>query len=430
MFKTKQYLFVFCLLFSIYGCKKSDDSEPSPDPVIQTPDEVNKPPNNFTLSTVPNGATEVALKPELSWSAASDPENDPVTYDIILDTNPNPTTVIRADTGATSFEFDDALPFSQTFYWKVIAKDDSGNTTESEIYSFTTNALFSLVTDNADFSGRLEHTSETFNDKMWVLAGIPSGGSSQNEVWSSSDGISWTQVSVSPTFRPRGAHSSVVFDDKLWVIGGYVNGPSNDVWSSPDGVNWTEVTPAANFPARQSQASVAFKGKIWVIGGFETNPLGQLSDVWNSSDGVNWTQVNAINMPPRTHHQAIVFDDKIWIIGGLGPDGRTNDVWNSSDGVTWEQINPSAPFEKRYYHAAIAFDNKIWVIGGTGFVGSESVLFNDVWSSTDGVNWNEETSNAPFTPRAFNALAVYKNSLWVIGGRDDQARLNDVWRMN
>jgi hypothetical protein len=430
MSKTKEYLFVFCLLLSICACKKSDDGEPSPDPVNNPPAEVNKPPNNFTLSTVPDGATEVELKPVLSWSAARDPENDPISYDIILDTNPNPTTVILANTGDTSFEFTDDLPFSETFYWKVIARDDSGNRRESDIYSFTTNALFSLVTDNAGFSGRLGHTSVTFNNKMWVIAGSPSGGSSQNEVWSSSDGITWTQVSVSPTFPPRSVHTSVVFNNNLWVIGGYTNGPSNDVWSSPDGVTWTEVTPAANFPARQSHTTVVFDNKMWAIGGFETNPLGQLADVWNSSDGVTWTQVNTINMPARTHHQTVVFNNKIWLIAGLGENGRTNDVWNSSDGITWELINPSADFDGRYYHSAITFDDKMWVIGGNGFNGSESVHFNDVWSSSDGINWTEETLNAPFSARDHNTLVDFDDSIWVIGGRDDEARLNDVWRMN
>ena len=421
--KTHQLILIVLTLLA-FGCKKDDDGGSEPLPIE------NKAPNEFTLSTVANGATDVDLKPSLTWSMATDPDNDPITYEVLLDTNPNPTTTIIASTGKTSYEFATALQFSTNFYWQVIAKDNAGNSTKSDIFNFTTKDIFSQVTDNAAFLGRLSHTSVTVNNKLWVIGGVPSGGSSQHEVWSSSDGIEWTQVSVSPVFRPRGAHSSIVFDNKLWVIGGYVSGPMNDVWSSPDGINWTEVNPAASFPARQSHATVVFDDKMWIIGGFTTNPLSQLNDVWNSSDGINWTQVSAIDLPKKTHHGAVVHDNKIWLVSGLGENGRTSDVWNSSDGVTWERITPSAPFENRYYHSTVAYDDKIWVIGGIGFINGESVLFNDVWSSSDGFNWTEVAPIAPFSPRDNHTSVVFDNKIWIIGGRDKDARRNDVWSMN
>ena len=71
------------------------------------------------------------------------------------------------------------------------------------------------------------------------------------------------------------------------------------------------------------------------------------------------------------------------MIGGFDG-GYKNDVWSSSDGVTWTQESASAAFPVRADHQVVAFNNKLWLIGG--YDGSRK---NDVWSSSDGVNWYE-----------------------------------------
>ena len=62
----------------------------------------------------------------------------------------------------------------------------------------------------------------------------------------------------------------------------------------------------------------------------------------------------------------------------MGPGkGYANDVWYSSDGINWYQATPNANFSKRQSHSSVVFNNKIWVIGG----GDNTSFYNDVWYS-------------------------------------------------
>ena len=386
----------------------------------------NRPPNSFSLLTVGDGAADVDLKPRLTWSVATDPDDDPVTYDLVLDNNINPNTVIASNLSETEFTFSVSIQFSEVFYWKVIAKDNNGNSTESSVFSFTTIDLFSQAIANAAFNGRLDHETTVFDNKMWVIGGTDENYNARNDVWSSTDGVEWLEATSSAAFSGRASHSTLTFNDQMWVIGGYSGGNKNDVWSSYDGTNWTQMTPNASFSPRYAHTSVVFDNKMWVIGG-EVGSLDVLNDLWYSVDGINWIQVNAVGAPEKGRHTAVVFDNKIWLIAGLGQDGIKNDVWSSSDGINWTEVNSDAPFSKRYYHTTVVFDDKLWVIGG---IDENNQMYNDVWNSNDGVNWTEVNSDAPFSKRDLHTSVVHNDKIWVIAGRDANARKNDIWSMN
>ncbi len=420
--KKKINLVVIAIILVIFGCGKDDD-------VIITP--VNQSPNTFSLLTVKNGAIDVPLKPTFTWNVAIDPEGDPITYDLILDNSNNPTKIVASNLTETKFTFNSSINFSDIFYWKIIAKDNNGNTTESSVFSFaTTIDLFSQATNNAGFDGRLSHKTTVFNNKIWVIGGSDENYNQRNDVWSSSNGVEWIEATSNAAFSSRASHSVLTFDNKIWVIGGYSMGNKNDVWSSPDGINWTQVTSNASFSPRYAHTTVVFDNKMWVIGG-EVGSLDVLNDIWYSSDGVNWTQVNTVGTPEKGRHTTVVFNNKIWMIAGLGQDGMKNDVWSSSDGINWGEVTSNAPFSKRYYHSSVVYDNKLWIIGGSGFSDNNEIeMYNDVWNSSDGINWVEVTSSASFSKRALHTSAVHNDKIWVIAGRDANARKNDVWSMN
>lgn len=120
-FKT---LFLLLLIgFSFASCSK-DDPEPE-----------NQAPNSFALNEISNG---VNLLPQLTWETATDPEGDDVSYQVYLDTNNPPRITIANDLGLSSFKLENELVPETTYYWKVVAKDSKGNTSESDIVSFTT----------------------------------------------------------------------------------------------------------------------------------------------------------------------------------------------------------------------------------------------------------------------------------------------------
>ena len=138
-----------------------------------------------------------------------------------------------------------------------------------------------------------------------------------------------------------------------------------------------------------------------------------------SDDGVSGVTAFAISgFSARENHQSVVFNGKLWVIGGYtgGFNGkRLNDVWSSSDGITWYQETASAEFSARDGHQAVVFNGKLWVIGGLEDNGKK---LNDVWSSSDGITWAQETASAEFSARGDHQSVVFNEKLWVIGGFD------------
>ena len=156
-----------------------------------------------------------------------------------------------------------------------------------------------------------------------------------------------------------------------------------------------------------------------------------LNDVWSSPNGVNWT-IQTANAPwtKRLDFASTVLNNKIWITGGVinalfGPcQAGSNDVWSSSNGINWAQATSSAPWSKRWGHELVALRTKLFVIGGLAC----SSGGNDVWSSQDGATWMQETANAPWSSRYRHAAAVFQGKIWVLGGNATAGGLkNDVW---
>jgi hypothetical protein len=258
----------------------------------------------------------------------------------------------------------------------------------------------------------------------------------------------WSTVTSSVAFPARSAHSSVVFDEKIWVIGGggkVFDNKFDDAWSSADGKTWKEVTKDSSrkFSARDNHASVVFDKKMWVIGGTSSSTF--FNDVWSSDDGKNWTQVKAHNsegFSGRTNHAAVVFDDgkgeKMWVLGGTtgGLFSSLNDVWSSTDGKTWkeETKDSSKKFSTIRSHKAVVFDDdgkgeKMWLIGGINNNNPKA----EIWNSTNGVTWNKVTDSAKFGVRFDHQSVVFDEKMWVINGRKSDGSLGgsieegDAW---
>jgi hypothetical protein len=95
---------------------------------------MNHSPNIPELDSPHDGLKINSTTIQFSWSC-SDPDNDPITYDLYLDTSIFVTKIIFKDLNQTKAEASN-LQFGKTYYWKVIAKDKWGATSVSEIYSF------------------------------------------------------------------------------------------------------------------------------------------------------------------------------------------------------------------------------------------------------------------------------------------------------
>lgn len=115
----------------------------------------------------------------------------------------------------------------------------------------------------------------------------------------------------------------------------------------------------------------------------------------------SWTQLTKkAEWSNRLDHSSVWFNNRLWVMGGYNPgkvsgDTYLEDVWSSSDGENWELISDNAPWLGRRGHASLVFDDgsgeAIYLIGG--FVVNESTGYreyrNDVWKSTDGKEWTQ-----------------------------------------
>ena len=203
-------------------------------------------------------------------------------------------------------------------------------------------------------------------------------------------------------------------------------------------VNWVRVSSKAPWTARDSQGEFVYKDQLWILGGwfgsFEAPPR----DVWSSPDGKNWKLVQA--SAPWIHSDlpmSLVFKDKMWMMGGwyngrLPGHSASNQVWSSTDGLAWEQATDNAPWTPRIAAGAVVFKDKMWILGGTEdyYFGDDNSLTNDVWHSSDGSHWELATNNAGWSPRAYHQAVVHNDKIWILGGGNyvpSYHALNDVW---
>ena len=327
---------------------------------------------------------------------------------------------------------------------QVLTLSGSGNTVTYEargggeaVVSVSAGSLTTNITvevadwisvGNAQWTNRRLHSAVVFDDKMWVLGGIISiidNSTHFNDVWWSTNGKDWTQATADAPWPNRGAHSVVTYSNKMYLMGGNDGSTRyNDVWFSSDGTNWTPATANAPWTNRSAHSVVTYSNKMYLMGGNDGST--RYNDVWFSSDGTDWTQASASNdWVARSGHASVVFDDKMWVLGGYDGSSFLNDGWCSGDGTNWSNIdNASERWRGRLNHTSAVYNGRIYIIGGAYFDSVDIRGLNDVWYSSDGVDWNQAT-NARWSSRISHATVVYDNKIWVMGG--DVNEKNDVW---
>ncbi|MGI9613481.1 MAG: hypothetical protein ACR2QO_11260 [Acidimicrobiales bacterium] len=301
----------------------------------------------------------------------------------------------------------------------------------------------------------------------------------------------WEQVADDAPWGGRAGLRVVEFDDALFLLGGRtprqstIPGDSEiwaDVWRSDDlGVTWNPIATGESgppWPARAYFQAVTTDDEILVLGGqdygLEENPFCALleqglepppglgidpdapcpeflptsqffNDVWASPDGIDWEQrTDDAPWTGRAGLSAAVLGDYVYVLGGsrnddtaiIGANGPTreyfNDVWRSTDGVEWELATDDAPWAPRAGASVETRGDYLWVFGGeAGFV-CEPVgdcvppYFNDVWRTTDGADWEEVSASAGWSPRPGHQCEPVGAEFVCFGGFGLEANPADV----
>jgi hypothetical protein len=244
----------------------------------------------------------------------------------------------------------------------------------------------------------------------------------------------WKKVTSQAAFPARYNHQGVVFKNKMYLIGGYKIknfGILADIWSSTDGKDWKKVRQESGpkLPACHQHQVVVFENKMYLFGGYG-NGASYVKNIWSSSDGTSWSKESSALV--FLNHQVVVFNNKLFWIAGVSKEGAINKgtVYSSTNGKNWMQETEHTPFSARQSHQVVVFKDKMYLIAGYSYSKSQQSesTFNDIWSSSDGKNWIQETDQAPFSARRGHQVAVFKNKMYLIAGSDGSSkRLNDVW---
>jgi len=226
--------------------------------------------------------------------------------------------------------------------------------------------------------------------------------------------VEWVQAEADNSWSTTSGPPVVVFQEKMWMLGG------GNIWSSTDGFQWTEEVEMAEWGPRGGYGTAVHQHKLWVMGGIGSESE-EFNNVWCSSDGIEWTQVTeSAAWSPRFNLTSLGFNEKLWAICGVTFDttatAQPTDVWSSEDGVLWEETT-SAVNENIIAlqgHSSVAFDSKMWILGGQDY--TSTVRSEKVYSSTDGVEWKLMDKVGDYWAVASFPALVFDDKIWVLGG--------------
>lgn len=95
-----------------------------------------------------------------------------------------------------------------------------------------------------------------------------------------------------------------------------------------------------------------------------------------------------------------------------------SEVWSSSDGIEWELECQAAPWEGRHCAGYCIHEGMMWIVGGDANQGHYQP---DVWCSVDGRKWDQVCHSAPWCARngrIAQVVLAHAGSIYVMGGQN------------
>ena len=286
---------------------------------------------------------------------------------------------------------------------------------------------------NGPFGRRDSAHGTTFAGRLWLSGGFADAGTSScfltcsyYDLWSSvsTTGASWN---AAPSFAtaagpdPRDAtpvvnngvqdvavptdfydsySPIVVWNNQLFAIGA-------TIWSSVNGTTWarTNLPDGTPVPGPNSGGQATENSRVLQLGTVLFFLQPDSGGVYSSTDAnaASWTNLGTIQgFKPRCGAAAFVLLDKLWIVGGGACNYSQvyNDIWSSADGVNWTKSDTAAAWSARMWPCvATTQDGIVWLAAGyapTDWNSNAGVLtpryganHSDVWYTKDAITWRQ-----------------------------------------
>ena len=251
-------------------------------------------------------------------------------------------------------------------------------------------------------------------------------------------------VSHNPTLEHMTARS--------WILATALTALSSpaQAQSSPHTSSWLEIPNRGDgvWQPRAGLQVVELGGSFYLMGG--RTPINPAvlpvpgastiwADVWRSDDfGTTWRPLSRNAWPARAYFRALEHRGEIYVVGGQNfklrvsdtsplplPDSDFfSDVWSSTDGVQWTQRTSEAGWKGRAGLSCVSYRDELYIFGGSenddesiiGAGGPVRLYFNDVWKSSDGVSWTQVSASAPWAARAGAVALVKDDYIYLLGG--------------
>jgi hypothetical protein len=243
----------------------------------------NQPPNLPSSPSPAHLSTGADIDLTLSWQA-SDPEGDPMTFDVYFGDTPSPSTLIANDITSQSVSVSD-LRFEKLYYWRVDASDDHGNTRTGTVWRFTSRAgQWTMMTSTA---------SVTFND-VWGLPGgyVYAVGENGTIIRNDGSSTSWLVIRTSSGQNLQaisGTAANSIFAAGYGGGAGIILNWNGISWSPMPGT-WTNIYLYAVWAASATD--------VFVGSGNSDRPFVL------HYNGTDWTGMNSSGANGRDYHRA------------------------------------------------------------------------------------------------------------------------------
>lgn len=141
---------------------------------INTSNPMNNPPNTPSNPNPSNGATNQDKNVNIGWTGGDPDVGDTVTYDVYFDDVNPPVDLVSNDQTGTSYD-PGTLGENKPYYWKIVATDNHGLSSEGPIWSFTTKKPSTTSGTTTNGGGGYISPTPT-NEKPVADAGGPYSG--------------------------------------------------------------------------------------------------------------------------------------------------------------------------------------------------------------------------------------------------------------